>query len=48
MLSTERWPEPDQFRGSTTFGLAGELSKYPVRCRIVPFGSSGAASSSYL
>src|SRR5262249_18978446 len=27
MLSTERWPEPDQFRGSATFLFAGELSK---------------------
>src|SRR2546428_12441560 len=47
MLSMERCPSPDQFLGSTTFLLAGVLSKYPVTRKIVPFGSSGAAASAY-
>ena len=47
MLATERLPDPCQLRGSGMFLFAGELSIYPMMCRIVPFGRIGAWSSSY-
>ena len=46
MLAIERRPPPAQFRGSAGFLLAGVVSRKPMRWTIVPFGSSGAASSS--
>ena len=48
MSSIERLPKPFQFRGSTFRGFFAELSYQPMMCTIVPAGSSGAASSSYV
>ena len=45
MLETERRPLPAQFLESATFLLAAVVSIQPIRCRIVPFGNSGVASS---
>ena len=42
MLATERRPPPDQLRESAMFRLPSVLSRNPIMCRMVPFGSNGA------
>ena len=46
MLAIERRPPPAQLRESAGFLLSVVVSRKPIRCTIVPFGSSGAVSSS--
>src|SRR5262245_48596519 len=47
MLAIDRRPPPAQFRGSAGFLFAGVVSRNPIGWTIVPFVSSGAASSAY-
>ena len=46
MSSIERLPRPCQLRGSMMLRFPAELSYQAMACRMVPAGSSGAASSS--